>query len=286
MKMLGEIAAFKFPKGLEVSFGTLRQALKDTGNDESIVRSLAPSSAFTRACRKLAAGRIVRVLEHTQDELRFQFTREYASGGELAYAKQAILTLDKHTNAVMCSEIPALAQEAQNLLGKCLDARTTGDLTRVVRAVIERGGADVWPFVERSGVYFVDVSQQATLNRALNLAVKLGGHVRRLAVPDVGGETARSVKEVVREGLEKLVREHEEAVAAFDPEAGERALENAVERVKVTKLKLEAYAEYIAGEKQNLEARLKKQEEVLRQRILSLSGAGGFVQEPQLAGVA
>ena len=48
-----------------------------------------------------------------------------------------MLTLDKATGKVTC-ELPGLATLAQEELDRCIDARTGGDVTRVVQRLFER----------------------------------------------------------------------------------------------------------------------------------------------------
>ncbi|HVK14513.1 MAG TPA: hypothetical protein VM597_37590, partial [Gemmataceae bacterium] len=83
----------------------------------------------------------------------------------------------------------------------------------------------------------------------------------------------RSVQEAVAAGLAEAAAEHRRAVAAFDADTRADTLERAAERIRKTRFKVEAYAEYLAGEKARLEVELSAAAAELRAKVEALSAS-------------
>ena len=147
-RLLGEVISWTCA-GVAVTHPALVAALADAGLDPAVARELAPRHAFTRACKKLSDQRIIRQVAEDDATLKFQFTHESRDGDRFAYTLETLLTLDKRTGTVTC-DLPGLATLAQEHLDHALDARTGGDVTRVIQKLFDRH-ADLFPVRPQGG---------------------------------------------------------------------------------------------------------------------------------------
>ena len=269
-RLLGEVIAWACP-GLAVPHLTLVEALRDAGLDESVARELAPRHAFARACKRLSDRRIIRPVAEDATSVTFQFTAESRSGARFEYELETMLTLDKQTGKVSC-DLPGLAALAQEELDRCVAARTGSDVTRVVQRLFERT-ADLFPVRPQGGAYFVPAAHAEFVDRVQAFLGRVGGRLYRFPVPAGTREGDRSVQEAVAAGLAEAAAEHRRAVAAFDADTRADTLERAAERIRKTRFKVEAYAEYLAGEKARLEAELSVAAAELRAKVEALSAS-------------
>src|SRR5262249_39917850 len=134
--LLGEVIAWSC-SGVSVRHPDLVAALRAADLDESVARELAPRHTFTRACKKLSDARIIRPVGEDDATVTFQFTQETRDGDRFDYHLETMLSLDKQTGRVTC-DLPGLATLAQEELDRCVDARTGGDVTRVVQKLFDR----------------------------------------------------------------------------------------------------------------------------------------------------
>ena len=154
-----------------------------------------------------------------------------------------MLTLDKATGKVTC-DLPGLATLAQEQLDRCIDARTGGDVTRVVQRLFERQ-ADLFPIREQGGCYFVPQEHVGFVDRVQAFLGKLNGRLVRFPVP-AGTPRGRPLasRRPSAAGLAALIDEHRgghrrRSARTRAPDT----LERAAERIRLTRHKVEAYAE-------------------------------------------
>jgi hypothetical protein len=266
--LLGEVIAWTC-SGVTVTHPTLLAALKDAGLDEGVARELAPKHAFTRACKKLCDRRIIRQVGEDEATVRFQFTAESRDGDRFEYALETMLALDKRTGAVTC-DLPGLATLAQEELDRATDARTGADVTRVIQKLFERH-ADLFPVRPQGGVYFVPDRHAAFVDKVQTMLGRLNGQILRFPVPRGLPEGDRSVKESVAAGLAALVDEHRKAVAAFGRDTREDTLKRAADKIRQTRLKVEAYAELLNEERGRLDRELAAARDELRRKVDQLA---------------
>jgi len=263
-RLLGEVISWACP-GLSVPHAELVRALEGAGLDPGVARELAPRHAFSRACRKLSDQRIIRPVSEDTASVKFQFTQESREGDRYEYRLETTLTLDKQTGAVTC-ELPGLATMAQEGLDRCISARTGSDVTRVVQKLFERQ-ADLFPIRPSGGTYFVPQRHAAFVDKTQDLLSRVGGRLLRFPVPAGTEEGDRSVTQAVADGLAAVVAEHRAAVAQFGRDTRDDTLERAAEKIRTTKFKLAAYAEYLAGEKDRLDRAVADAERELREKV-------------------
>lgn len=268
-RLLGEVLAWACP-GLSVPHTQLVAALTDAGLDAGVARELAPRHAFSRACKRLSEARIIRPVSEDADTVKFQFTQESREGDHYEYRMETTLTLAKQTGKVTC-ELPGLATLAQEELDRCIAVRTGSDITRVVQKLFERQ-ADLFPIRPQGGCYFVPASHCAFVNRIQEFLCKVGGRLLRFPVPAGTEEGDRSVTAAVAEGLAAVIADHRAAVAQFGTDTRDDTLTRAAEKIRTTKFKLTAYAEYLAGERDRLECAVADAERELRAKVEQLAG--------------
>src|SRR5437764_10555074 len=249
-RLLGEIITWSCAK-VRIRHLDLIEALRGSGLDESVARELAPRHAFARACKKLSEARIIRQVSEDDTTIKFQFTAEHRDGDRFSYDLETMLTLDKASGRVTC-DLAGLATLAQEELDRCLEARTGGDVTRIIQKLFERR-ADLFPIREQGGAYFVPQEHAHFTDQVQAFLGRLGGTMHRFPVPAGTPEGDRSVKESVAAGLAALVAEHRQAIEAFGEDARASTLERAAERIRRTRFKVEAYATLLAEHKERLE---------------------------------
>lgn len=268
LRLLGEVITWK--PGDEVKKHTdVIQALKDSGLDEKVAREFLPRHAFTRAAKKLAEEKVIDVLREDSVEVTFQITKRFLSGDEWVYDKETLLSLNKTTGKVQCP-INSLEVFAQQELDRCMEARTTNDITKVVQTLFEHH-ADLMPFREQGGVYIVPIEHQGFVDKIDSFLKKLGGNVRRLPIPAGTNTGDQTVQECVTDYLEGLIGDHNIAVMGFGVDTRADTLQRAAEKIKATKVKIEAYAHYLSGKAEELKAQVEESNTKLIDRIQQLT---------------
>jgi hypothetical protein len=273
-RLLGEVISWTC-SGVSVTHPALLAALRDAGLDESVARELAPKHAFTRACKKLCDRRIIRQVAEDEAAVKFQFTQESRDGDRYEYALETMLTLDKKTGKVTC-DLPGLATLAQEELDRATDARSGGDVTRVIQKLFDRH-ADLFPVRPQGGCYFTPIRHAGFVDKVQEMLGRLNGQILRFPVPAGTAEGDRSVKESVAAGLAALIDEHRRAVAQFGEDTRGGTLERAAEKIRTTRLKVEAYAELLADEKAKLDRAVAAARDELREKVEQLAATAPAV---------
>lgn len=268
MPLLGEIVTWTC-SGATVRYSDLIAALRDCRLDDSVARELAPRHAFTRACKKLAQQRIIRQVAEDATTIRFQFTAEQREGDRYSYDFETLLTLEKATGKVTC-DLAGLATLAQEELDRCIQIRTGSDLTRIIQKLFERT-ADLFPIREQGGAYFCPQEHVDLLEKVQCFLGRLNGRMQRFPIPAGTPHGDRSVKESVAAGLKALITAHEEAVERFGDDTRPDTLERAAERIRQTRFKVEAYAAYLAEERERLDRELSMAARKLRSKVESIA---------------
>ena len=272
VRLLGEIITWSCA-GVRIRHLDLIDALRDSGLDEHVARELAPRHAFARACKKLSEQRIIRPVAEDDTTIRFQFTAEHRDGDRFTYDLETMLTLEKATGNVTC-DLPGLATAAQEELDRCIQARTGGDVTRILQKLFDRH-ADLFPIREQGGAYFVPREHAPFVDKVQAFLGRLNGAMGRFPVPAGTPAGDRSVTAAVAAGLAALIAEHAAAVARFGEDTRPDTLARAAERIRQARFKVEAYSAYLAEERAKLEADLAAAARQLRAKVEQL----GAVEE-------
>ena len=145
-------------------------------------------------------------------------------------------------------------------------------MTRAIQRLFERD-ADLFPIRDKGGVYFVPERHADFVDKIDRLVKGLDGSLRRFPVPAGTPHGDRSVKESIAGGIASLIDEHRQAVEGFGSDTRADTLERAAERIRVTRHKLSAYAEYLGEERVRLERGLAEAACGLREKIDALTAA-------------
>ena len=268
-RLLGAVIAWACP-GVCVTHTALVAALEAADLDPGVARELAPRHAFSRACRVLSDRRIIRPVSEDGSIITFQFTAESRSDDRFEYVLETMLKLDKQTGSVNC-ELGGLATLAQEELDRCIAVRSGSDITRVIQKLFERQ-ADLFPIRPQGGCYFCPQCHAGFLNKIQDLLNRVGGRLLRFPVPAGTPEGDRSVTQAVTDGLSAVIAEHRAAVTHFGLDTRSDTLERAAEKIRTTRFKVQAYAEYLAGEKAALDYALESAAAELHAKVEQLAG--------------
>jgi len=277
-KMLGEIITWKI-QGVAISHADLLSGLMASDLDCDVAKELAPRNAFARACSKLDSERIIRKVAANHATITFQFTREALEEGKFSYHFESLLFLNKHSG-VITSENLELEQLAKAEFGRCMEARTANDVTRLVQRLFERH-ADLFSIRDQGGVYFVPEVHHDFIAKVERFVRNIGGSLQRFPIPAGSPQGDRAVQEAVAHGLQAIIDEHLQAVQKFGEDTRPDTLRRAEEKVRATKLKIEGYSFYLDKKREDLEASLRQASELLRSRMSFLIEAPS--EEAELA---
>jgi hypothetical protein len=263
-KMLGEIITWKI-QGVAISHADLITGLMASDLDCDVAKELAPRNAFARACSKLDSERIIRKIAEDHATITFQFTRETNEGGKFHYYFESLLFLNKYSGGIT-SENLELEQLAKEEFGRCMEARTANDVTRLVQRLFERH-ADLFSIRDQGGVYFVPEVHHDFIAKVETFVRNIGGSLQRFPIPAGSPQGDRAVQEAVAHGLQAIIDEHLQAVQKFGEDTRPDTLRRAEEKVRATKLKIEGYSFYLDKKREDLEASLQQASELLRSRM-------------------
>lgn len=267
-RLLGEIITWTCT-GSSIKHLDVINGLRDVNLDEGVARELAPRHAFSRACKKLAQDRIIRQINEDSASIVFQFTAEKKQDDRFTYELETLLTLEKSTGKVTCPKA-GLAALAQEELDRCIQARTGGDVTRIVQKLFEQK-ADLFPIRARGGAYFVPQEHIDFVDRVQKFLSKLNGQMQRFPIPAGTPHGDGSVKDAVANGISGLIADHAAAVELFGDDTRSDTLERAAEKIRLTRHKIAAYSEYLADERDRLERELSAASGKLREKVLQLA---------------
>jgi hypothetical protein len=249
MRLLGEVITWNPGKTVQKHLD-IKQALIDAGLNVEVARELLPRHAFTRATKKLSEERVIDAVNDTNDTIKFQFTKRFMEENEWKYEKECYLLLDKQLGKIACDN-KTLEQAAQVELDKAMENRTSADVTKMIQKLFD-AEADLFPIRDQGGVYFVPDKFSSFTDKIDTFVSKLGGRVSRFPVPADTKQGDKSVQDSIINGLSLVMADHEEAVDGFGIDTRHDTLERAAEKIKQTRVKIEAYAEYLKDRRDEL----------------------------------
>lgn len=264
LETFGEIISWQV-RGISIQHLDLIASLDKAGLDSHVARELAPRNAFLRACSKLARDRLIRKVSEDPGVVVFQFTKEIPSGEKLDYRMETLLRLDKHSGGITCDH-PELEALAKLEFDRCLESRTSMDVSRIVQRIFERHG-DLFAIRECGGVYFVPKLHHGLTDRVEKFLSGLGGSLLRFPVPKGSPRGDAAIQQTVTHGLELLVAEHLKAIEHLGLDTRPETLERAEAKIQTTRLKIAGYSEFLNQKRENLERSLEHASEILRERL-------------------
>lgn len=274
LKLLGEVITFRAPG--PHTYAAVKQALTDSGLDVKVLRERLPRYAFARACKELEEGRVIDVLRDDPDDILFQFSKRFLTsdttegGDQYEYRKELKLTLSKSTGKISCKDAD-MEQKAQALLDEHMQKWTTSDVHGLTKRLFNLN-ADLMPLPDTEGVYFVPVTQQPFIAQASEFMTKLGGRVNRLPVPEGTQYGDLTVQQCVGDYLDSLVGDHAQAVEGLTLSSRPATIQEQADRINATRVKVEAYASYLAERKDQLLQAVEEARDRLQAKVVALAG--------------
>lgn len=286
MRLLGEIITWNARSKTPHTFSSVVAALKDCNLNHDVARELLPRHAFARACRHMVTDRMIDVLRETTDVITFQFTKKYMDEGERErewkFAKETLVSLNKTTGRIQCP-IAEMEAFAQRKLNEALDTRTTSDITRIVQKLFE-SEADLFPIRDQGGAYFVPLTHSGFVDRVSLFLDKLGGCITRFPVPSGTQHGDKAVQDTVSSALELMIEDHNQAIETFTLNTRQGTIEHAAEKIKATRVKIEAYASYLSDRREQLLKSVEIANRKLVETIETISKQREELPEPERNG--
>ena len=263
---IGEIVSWEFPAGTSTTVADLGSALAKAGLDPKHARELCKRHAFVRACRQLAADRLVRDLKEDGKAVSFQFTREFLNSlGRYEYSCAAVASMDKATGVITCDDAGLAASLSLTLMSAIAD-RQMADITRVLTSICGKKDVDLFPLKRKGGVYFVASAAARFIDQLESVIVAVGGKMDRypigLAAPAPASPATSpavpppavppSVTTVVVDGISDLITAYQAALADLSSPS-ERVLASRTAELAEIFRKLDTYADLIGVHRTILE---------------------------------
>lgn len=277
-RLLGNVITWDGPYGEVVKHKTVVQALKDSGLDEKFAREFDSKTAWSRAYRKLEGeDGLIEVVRSDKDEAVFQFTRKFlienatTNETELEYRKEVFLRLDLSTGKVSSTNTD-LASQAQELLDRAVEDRTVSDITGILKKIFAQQ-ADLPSLRGAGGVYLVLNEHIPLLEKAEQFVAKLGAgwRVNRFPVPEGTSYGDQAVQTAVEDYLRDMINNHKKNIEGFTLSTRSGSIEQKVEALNETRIKIEAYAQYLGDLKDKLLEEVLDGQKLLLKTINDLS---------------
>lgn len=245
----------KSPTGPTHSYTNIKAALLAEGLKPELAREFLPANAFSRAIKKMEEDDRDVVLvndDPSTSTIRFQFTKRYLNSlqKEVDYRKEAFLDLDTSSGRVSCPKHKDLEKLAQELLDKATAERTTNDVSNITKKILVSEAGDLIRFSD--GVFFLPEEKQAAGDKVEGFLSRLGCSVSRFPVP-MGTKSGDSgVQKGMVDYLHSLIEEHERDVDALNVHTRANHLKDQAQSIQDSRVKIEAYASYLADRQQEL----------------------------------
>jgi len=237
----------------------LRRALGRANFPEELAKELAPRNAFSRAAKELSKERIIRRAEETDDEIRFQFTREFLQGGQYDYTKEFDLYLNKETGQVRC-ENSHMEQVAQSLVDNHRATRMSSDVTRLIQKIFDTGGSDLVPVRQQGGCYFVPAGNVTILNGVRALLKDIGGSLSEWEITAKSEQTQVTIQENMYSYMLGMVDKFKASCQSISENTSSKVLERRLEEVYELRAKLTSHAPLLRGLAEEVNAAINQSE--------------------------
>lgn len=266
--LLGEVVTWDVNcRGITLT--TVKSALSGAGLNPDEATELSMRSAFSRACKDLKKNRAIDKLSSKNGVAEFQLTRKVVSDDHIDYDYETKISLDLDSGKLSCSDTH-LEKMAQVLLNDAIEARNAQDITRLVQGLFQKN-ADLWPINPKKGVaYFVPETHRVFTAKVDDFLKRLGGKLSRFPVPKGTAEGNASVQDAVKNGLQTLIDELNGTVASWDTTTRKNTTKKAIAQWEKIQYKVDAYADYLEAERDNLNAALAQAKADLANKILTL----------------
>lgn len=212
---VGYIISWTVPKIVELQ--ALRTALVQAGLDPDLAPDLKPLSKLARTSgliAKLVSEEEKKRLSRPTTHGARQITREEHVNDDLAYTKEAALTLDPTDGTTILCDDMQIAAMVPTSEAEVWTTRRAGDITRIVQRIVQDAGSDLMPVREQGGAYFIPDGHKIIAQLA-SLLTSIGGQLTQFGCT-IGHGTDMSIASVITDYLLKQISELKEAVAELN----------------------------------------------------------------------
>lgn len=270
---VGTIVSWEPPH--EVAFSKLRQVVIDCGFDAKYARDMLPRDAFSRAAKELCKDRIIRRVDEDDNEIQFQFTKEWLEHNEFQYEKECEMFLDKQTGVIR-SDSPDLATAAHDLLIAHQAKRNTSDITRMVQKIFDDRKGDLVPLRRNGGVYFVPQSHQDLVDKTHTLMVAIGGSLSRFSIKFGDDKTDKSIAEAMADHLIGLIDDLKMSYRDLSSESSDKVKQRRIDKILEMRDKLQSYEGLLSGYTDSIKAEIDRAENEL---VLAIAEPGSITDD-------
>ena len=263
------------PGDKEQTHTSVKSALKHANLDESVAGERRPRDAFSRACKILEDERVIALFKEEGSELVYQFTGVVKDNQEIRYKKETFVRINKITGKVKCV-IDTIEKFAQTELDRNMEIRTTADITKIVQKLFDKqadkDNTMLFSIRDQGGAYYVAEEFMGFVNQVQSFLNAMGGDVRILPIANTP-TGQQSVTDIVETGLNDLVEDLQKAVESFGINTQQSAMERTVEKIKQSKVRIQAHASYLGNKVDELKDYLDKCDKALVKRIDEITKA-------------
>ncbi len=255
-KLLGECVSWclRENRGTTNTYNQTVLALQQAGLDDKIAKKLLPTQAFSRACNRLKSERLIDVIRDDKDDILFQFSRrqladDLTDGNKMmSYPVETKVLLNKTTGDLTCKDAGVL-EEAKKQLDRCLEERTTSDISTIVTRLFEAHG-DLIPI--GVGVFFVPQEHVVFTDKIHSFLKLLNRKMTRFPVPAGTPNGDKSVQEAMADHFKGMMEDLRDTVKGFSLSTRQGTVEGVAEKYNTINTKIEAYEAYLGDTIQEL----------------------------------
>jgi hypothetical protein len=249
--LAGHIVAWDARTDTAHTYKEVIKALENAEFDPSVAKELLPRHAFSRACHKMEEERQIDVFKEEGEDIVFQLTKRKLEESGWEFEKETFLRLDKITGKIVCPN-KHLEEFATALLAASTEQRTTSDITKIVQKLFDESDADFWPIRKQGGAYFVPLEHSKFIAQIELFLRHLGGEVTTFPIAKGTQYGDEAVQKSLTSHIETIVADHIRAVSEFSINTRKDTIESAADRIKATRVKIEAYASYLQDQSTDL----------------------------------
>lgn len=262
---MGTIVSWNAPK--EVSYADLQTAMLDAGIDVKFAKEMLPRNAFSRAAKDLSDARVIRKVDESDDEVKFQFTKEYLLNSQYQYELECNLWLNKSTGSVR-SDNAELADVAEKLVIEHQAKRNSSDITRLIQKLFDEQKGDLISIRSNGGVYFVPASHTELVDQIERLLVAIGGSLPRFKIHFGDTGTQTSVAQAFTDHLLDLVDQFKMSCKDITSETSLTIIDRRAGVVKELRDKLQAHQALLAGYAEGIATEIDNAENEIARRFM------------------
>lgn len=280
LPLAGEVVTFRPRPSGTYTHAEVIAALTAAGLDKEAAKEFRNKKAFGRVIKQMEENREIDEVHNAGTGIiTFQLTKKLveddSDDGELqmTFKKETKLYLDVYTGKVRCKHKDIEAQ-AQTLLDKAKDTRTSADITEIVQSLFESAGGafpDIFRIREQGGAYFVPIHLRNFVDQIQDfLEYRLGGKLGRWPIPKgtVNGDAA--IADSVSAGMEQRLKEFEAAVDKWTINTRPDTLEEMTNNVNEARVKLQAYDLLLADNRATVAKEIDRINKMLVAKISAL----------------